>query len=156
MAWIFRMLESAPVFMQDECRAVDNALSTMPRMTHNFGLVHYDFEPDNVFFDGGKCYAIDFDDSMEHFYAMDLVQALDELPEEAAEPFLRGYHEACPVSEAVAADFPLMRRFRDLYSYARLMHALSERPSPEPEWMPGLVSRLTAKMKQIEAQIQAE
>ena len=140
--------------LQAECAAVQEALSQLPKNPHTYGLVHYDFEPDNVFYDGSRCHAIDFDDSMLHFYAIDLVQMLDELDEEHHAAFLKGYRASCPESGAKEADFPLMRRFRDLYSLARLRHALSEIPSPQPDWMPQLVTLLQEKARALESQIQ--
>lgn len=46
-----------------------------------------------------------------------------------------------------------MRRFCDLYSYARLLHSLSETPEPEPEWMPRLVKRLEMRRDELERSI---
>ena len=150
--WAAACLAEGPE--QAEYRAVEEALHRLPVNKYTFGLVHYDFEPDNVFFDGQTCHVIDFDDSMLHFYAIDLVQAMDELPPEAHAAFLAGYYAACPESGAKEADFPLMWRFRNLYSLARLRHALSEIPSPQPDWMPSLIERLTGKMHALEEQIQ--
>lgn len=147
-AWVY--IQQGPEEMQAEYRAVRDALSRLPREKSTFGLVHYDFEPDNVFFDGTDCHVIDFDDSMLHFYAIDLVQALDEMPQEAHASFLAGYYAACPQSGAKEADFPLMRRFRDLYSWARLKHALEDVSAEQPEWMPGLIERLMGKMRALE------
>ncbi|MBQ4581013.1 MAG: phosphotransferase [Clostridia bacterium] len=151
--WAWTYIEQGPGYIQEEYRAVRKALSCMPEEKHTFGLVHYDFEPDNVFFDGESCHAIDFDDSMYHFYAIDLVQALDELPREAHAAFLAGYYAACPQSGAKEEDFPLMRRFRDLYSWARVMHALSDIPKEQPDWMPGLIGMLTKKLHALEETI---
>lgn len=128
-------------------------LSKMPRTRAWYGLVHYDFEPDNVFWDGEKCSAIDFEDGMLHFYAVDVVQALDELPEAYHKAFLQGYRTACPEARVEEGDFPLMRRFRDLYSCARLLHCLSERPVPEPEWMPQLTARLEKRLHELKSKI---
>ena len=157
-AWQEILTWCAPYFPEEylraECAAVAKALSRLPQTPHTYGLVHYDFEPDNVFYDGQRCHAIDFDDSMLHFYAIDLVQALDELDEAHHKAFLRGYYTACPESGAKEADFPLMRRFRDLYSLARLRHALSEIPSSQPDWMPGLIALLQNKARALETQIQ--
>lgn len=148
--WAWTYLQQGPEHMQAEYLAVREALSGMPKEKHTFGLVHYDFEPDNVFLDGEICHAIDFDDSMYHFYAIDLVQAIDELPGEAHAAFLEGYYAACPQSGAKTEDFPLMRRFRDLYSWARLKNALSDIPSPQPEWMPHLIEKLQSRIREIE------
>lgn len=125
------------------------SLVDRPRTTACYGLIHYDFEPDNVFWDGEKCSVIDFEDGMLHFYAADMVQALDELPEMYHAAFLRGYRAACPDAEVHVQDFPLMRRFRDLYSTARLLHCLSEKPVPEPEWMPQLTARLEYRLQEL-------
>ncbi len=150
--WAAAYLAEGPE--QSECRAVADALRQLPADRQSYGLVHYDFEPDNVFFDGTDCHVIDFDDSMLHFYAIDLVQAMDELAPEHHAAFLAGYYAACPESGAKEADFPLMRRFRNLYSLAWLRHALSEVPSSQPDWMPSLVNILTDKMHALEEQIQ--
>ena len=155
--WIRLTLEThqAPAATLAQLEEVTRQLSAIPRTRANYGLVHYDFEPDNVFWDGADCHAIDFGDAMMHFYAIDLVRALDEMEEEYHAAFLDGYYAACPASEAQQADFPLMRRFRDLYSYARLLHSLSERPElpaglpPQPEWMPQLVERLQTRRDEL-------
>lgn len=140
-------------YLRSECAAVADALAQLLREQHTYGLVHYDFEPDNVFYDGTRCHAIDFDDCMLHFYAIDLLQALDEIEPEYHVAFLQGYHAACPESGARESDFPLMRRFRDLYSLARLRHALSEIPSSQPDWMPQLIDLLKEKARSLEEQI---
>lgn len=124
-------------------------LSELPRTRGCYGLIHYDFEPDNVFWDGEKCSAIDFEDGMLHFYAVDVVQALDELPESQHPAFLRGYRTACPEARVNEEDFPLMQRFRNLYTCARLLHCLSEKPVPEPEWMPQLTMRLENRLHEL-------
>ena len=155
LVWIGRTLEEqhAPQAAQDELREVTRLLRMLPQTRESYGLVHYDFEPDNVFWDGGSCHVIDFEDGMRHFYAVDLVQALDELPEQVHGAFLRGYRKACPQSDAKKADFPLMRRFRNLYTYARLLHCLSDTPQLQPEWMPQLIARLSSRRQELEQEI---
>ena len=69
--------------MQKELDEVWQALNKLPQTSDTFGLIHYDFEPDNVFWDENNqhCTAIDFEDSMYHFFLVDLEQALDALLE---------------------------------------------------------------------------
>ena len=64
-----------------EAQLLQHYFASIPRTTSNFGLIHYDFEYDNVFYDeaSGSCNVIDFDDAMYHWYAMDIEQALDSL-----------------------------------------------------------------------------
>ena len=142
--WIAATLEAhhAPESVRAKLGEVTQLLAERPCNVQTYGFIHYDFEPDNVFWTGSGCYAIDFGDAMLHFYAMDLVQALDEMEEEYHADFIGGYYDGCPDSGVDQMDFPLMRRFRDLYSYARLLHCLSEKPEVQPEWMPQLVERL--------------
>lgn len=156
LAWASRILEEqgASAAALAELREVSRLLAEKPRTRESYGLIHYDFEPDNVFWDGAQCHVIDFEDGMLHFYAVDVVQVLDEIPETYHEAFLRGYHDACPEVAADAEDFPLMRRFRNLYSYVRLLDCLSQRPEPLPEWLPALIAQLEARLQALETGFQ--
>lgn len=85
LSWVVNIPEKyhAPGKMLTELEEVRQALNVLPQAGDSFGLVHYDFEPDNVFWDEDKqcCIAIDFEDSMYHFFLVDLEQALDALLE---------------------------------------------------------------------------
>lgn len=85
LLWIGKTLEKyhAPNKMLVELGEVQQALDVLPQTKDSFGLVHYDFEPDNVFWDETRqcCTVIDFEDSMYHFFLLDLEQALDALLE---------------------------------------------------------------------------
>lgn len=71
LLWIKKTLEEyhAPDKMLVELEEVRQELDMLPQTKDSFGLVHYDFEPDNVFWDENKqcCTAIDFEDGMYHF-----------------------------------------------------------------------------------------
>lgn len=140
---------NAPQAVREQLDDVTRQLDAMPRTPRNYGMIHGDFEPDNVFWDGSGCHVIDFGDAMQHFYAMDLLTALDEMEAEYHAAFMGGYRDACPESEATQAELPLMRRFRDLQSYARLLHCLQDQPGTQPAWMPQLVRRLEARRDEL-------
>ena len=129
-------------------------LAELSRRPNRYGLIHYDFEPDNVFWDGKICSAIDFEDGMLHFYDMDVAVALEELPEPQRKPFLRGYRGECPNAIVEERDFPLMRRFHDIYALGRLLHSLSEKPVQEPEWMPQLTAYLENEIQVLKKRIE--
>lgn len=122
-----------------------------PVTPENYGLIHYDFEPDNVFYDEATdaISVIDFDDAMYHWYAMDIEQALDSLEGEAApeeyehkkQIFMSGYVSRRPLPQ----DGPSMaacRRFADLYGYTRILRSAAEQGENEPEWLNVLRGRL--------------
>ena len=148
-----------------ELAAVRTLCAALPQAAGQYGLVHYDFECDNVFYDDetGICHAIDFDDGMYHWYVLDVEQALDSIKEEcpsecfdaAAQAFLAGYRTEKPFGEAEQALRPLMRRFINLYSYARLKRSIAEPLAEEPDWMTEVKGKLTRKVAELEASFKA-
>lgn len=140
------------------------ALSALPQSNTTYGQVHYDFEPDNVFFETGKelCNVIDFDDGMVHFFALDIEQAFGELRDalsetdakRAEEIFLRGYREEFDFLPEALETLPLMRRFVDLYRYARIIRSVAETFDNEPEWMTGLREILGSMISDFEKELE--
>lgn len=155
--------EDVPESVRRELGAVSDLLKLLPKRVESFGFVHYDFEPDNVFWDAKKqqCSVIDFDDGMYHWFALDVEQVFDCLTEffegdalqKAKEQFLKGYRTHHAFTEEMEMSMPLMRRFINLYSYARLRHCLSEPVVDPPEWMKHLVKRLRSKMRNLESRM---
>jgi Ser/Thr protein kinase RdoA (MazF antagonist) len=117
-----------------------------------YGLVHYDFECDNVLYDPTTkaLGVIDFDDSMEHWYAMDLEQALDSLRDESGKDlsatFLAGYASQRPMTDDLVVLRPACRRFADLFWYTRARRALASTLRDEPEWLVTLRARIGQKL----------
>lgn len=148
----------APQEMVAAISMLEEDLNRLPKGPELFGLVHYDFEPDNVFFDQATniCSVIDFDDGMYHWYALDVEQALAPLLQFPASPgldvageFLRGYCEERCYSSEMEQMQPFMRRFVDLFAYARIFRCLSSKPAEEPDWLVGLRSKLEARLTEI-------
>ena len=165
LLWIGKALEEyhAPNKMLVELEEVQQALNELPQTSDTFGLVHYDFEPDNVFWDKNKqcCTAIDFEDSMYHFFLVDLEQALDALLENippnrqliAKKTFRQGYESVKILETDYAEKLKLMRRFCNLYSYARLIRCVAEEYSNEPDWMIRLREKLHRKIELLESSV---
>lgn len=165
LAWTEEVLSeyNAPSFMSKECRKIGKLLSALPADKNTYGLVHYDFEPDNVYYDEQKdrCNVIDFDDGMYHFYLLDIEQVFDCLSEElegeslhlAKKNFIKGYRSRFSLPDNYEQILPLMRRFCNIFAYARLVRCIAEKPERQPEWMTGLAERLTYKMRSIEQSV---
>lgn len=144
-----------------EADRIAQRLATVPQGSESYGLIHYDFECDNVFFDANssRCFAIDFDDAIYHWFATDIEQALHslarEVPAELAAAkeavFLAAYAEVRPLPEDFATLRPVCRRFADLYWYARSSDSLAETLPHEPDWMVDLRHRLEARQAEFAA-----
>lgn len=142
----------------NELSRVRAAMAGMEKTPKSYGLIHYDFEPDNVFYNEqtGLCHVIDFDDGMYCFYALDVDQALNAIGEEMGEGaaaetakamFLEGYRQANPCWREALAPLPGMRAFCEIYAYARLMHSLSDHVDPEPDWMSAIRAKCEATLQ---------
>ena len=154
----------APRFALDELGKLKRELSLLPKNDDNYGLVHYDFEPDNVFFDErtGKCSVIDFDDGMYHWYALDIAQVFDSLEDyaggEALETakalFLKGYRERFPFTDDALKTIPIMLRFTNIFGYARILRSVYEKFDNEPDWLRELRVKLDNSMRKKEKLMQ--
>lgn len=143
-----------------ELSEVESELGRLPVTTENYGLVHYDFEPDNVFWDEGEkeCGVIDFDDGIYCWYALDLEQVRDSLADElegekletAWRDFQEGYAAVYAYTEETRELLPLMRRFVDLRSYAGLIRCVSPVTEEEPQWLEELRGKLNQKKEKLE------
>jgi Ser/Thr protein kinase RdoA (MazF antagonist) len=135
--------------------------ATLPKNQRNYGLIHYDFELDNVFYDAATktCSVIDFDDAMYHWYLMDIEQSLDnlkcELPEQEFQQkqalFIAGYRSQFPVDDDQLATLPLFRRFANLYGYTRIVRSMQECWKNEPVWLGELRAKLHHLLSQRSA-----
>ena len=151
---VLQSVQSSPAVL-DSCGNLFEALRALPTDRSCYGLIHYDFEPDNVFWDAANhsISVIDFDDCLYGWYAMDVAQALNELDDEWTATFLEGYRSAFPFTAEQEATLPLMRQYIMLRSYARLKHCLSEGLPNPPEWMVNLRAMLEGKLNQLEKAI---
>ncbi len=147
-------IEASPM---NELNLLREYFSNVPINQKNYGLIHYDFELDNVFYDEttNSCSVIDFDDAMYHWYVMDIVQALDSLKSEIAENvfshkqavFIEGYRSRFDLDNDLYATTLVIKRFANLYGYARVARALQEHWDNEPGWMTGLRIKLNKALE---------
>jgi len=140
----------------DELNLLSEYFSNVPQNSKNYGLIHYDFELDNVFYDDTtrSCNVIDFDDAMYHWYVMDIIQALDSLKSEVAKDefsykqavFIEGYRSRFDIDDGLFADALVFKRYANLYQYARGARAMQEKWDNEPDWMVELRTKLTKSL----------
>jgi Ser/Thr protein kinase RdoA (MazF antagonist) len=152
--WMEAVLSTFPdeVAAKSELSILKAYFSKLPTTKETFGLIHYDFEPDNVFYNEiTKTYnPIDFDDAMYHWYALDIEQSLDSIkeaiPEEqiesAVNEFIKGYRLEYAISDEMLKLLPIFRRYVNLYGYVRILRSVEEKWNNEPDWMINLRIKL--------------
>ena len=135
-----------------ELLLVKEGLALLSKSQNTFGLIHYDFELDNVFYDAKDrlMSVIDFDDSMYGWFVMDIERALDSIENEIGgdclpdlkASFITGYRDEFAVEQEMLSHMPLFKRFANLYSYTRVIHCTAETWANEPQWMVQLRNKL--------------
>lgn len=156
----------APEAVREEYGAVCRELEQLFISSSNYGVIHYDFEPDNVFYDAAEnaFSVIDFDDAIRCWYALDIVRALDALDEvvdgnrigDAANLFLEGYQSATDLTDEQKQSFSLMRRLVRLQEYATLLHVLWDPIAQQPDWMTEIIRKLQYKVLCLEQSMAAD
>lgn len=127
-------------------------LRSLPMTSDTYGLIHYDFQLDNVFYEAEQrsFQVIDFDDAMYHWYACDVVTALDDFLNEPidlnrseVQAFLNGYRSIATLSDQAIRQFSCFQRFAKLYKFSKLLRTLEGVDAVQaPEWMENLKIRL--------------
>lgn len=150
------LLARDPVTAHIAARLRDK-LEGLPVTAENFGVIHYDFELDNLLWKDGRVGVVDFDDCARYWYAADVAYALRDLCDDRAsrvdlgdsrlQAFVRGYRGVRPLPDEELARLPLMLRLLNLHKYCQLSAICAEPPGlDEPEWLEGLRQRLRAKI----------
>lgn len=129
-------------------------IAELPRADSRFGIVHGDFELDNLAWDGGRATVFDFDEAVFSWYAADIAYALrdltgpDGLPaaghRERTDQFIAGYRSVRPLVETDLANLGLFAGAHAACWLVRLDFALGTAGEDEPEWMADLRTKLTA------------
>jgi Ser/Thr protein kinase RdoA (MazF antagonist) len=159
MDWMAAFLDkdNGETAAKTELRTLRRFLEGLTASRVNYGLVHYDFEYDNVFYEASSdCYhPIDFDDAVYHWFVLDIDQSLDSLSDilpadrfaETQNEFIRGYRSILPLEDSMLAIRPVFRRYANLYGYVRILRSIRDQWPNEPEWMVDLRSKLSLAME---------
>lgn len=166
--WIQEILNTtdSSINSQKELEYLKNETSRLTKTNENYGLIHNDFEPDSVYFNKTEetISVIDFDDGMYNWYSSDIEVAFESLEDEldknyiekAEEIFVKGYESIRPFTLEMKTILPLMKRFNNLFKYARLLRVLGDKPENRPEWMEELIAKLSKSLEFNEKSISCE
>jgi Ser/Thr protein kinase RdoA (MazF antagonist) len=124
----------------------------------NYGLVHFDFELDNIVWNGDEVGIVDFDDSAYYWFVADIAFALRDLFEdspakvdlrnESFRSFLAGYRLVRDITQEDLELIPMFLRLHNLITFAKLHRALgTAEAQAEPVWLEQLRKKLSLKMQ---------
>lgn len=95
----------------------------------NFGLIHYDFELDNILFDHLQTGMIDFDDCVSCWYIADIIYALRDVGKfdpnsPVIKKFIEGYESKTELDANILLEAPQFERMHNLIFFARLIRSV--------------------------------
>ncbi|WP_245742347.1 phosphotransferase [Fontibacillus panacisegetis] len=93
----------------------------MKTSSSNCGLIHYDFQLDNIFYEeeNSSFSVIDFDDAVYSWYAHDIITALDDF-----------------LDDDMNLDNPQVKSFLKLYRFSKLLWSLEGSDVTDaPKWL---------------------
>ena len=100
-------------------------MDTLP--IQDYGLIHGDFEMDNLVWDGAQFQVLDFDGAVYCWYAADIAIALQDVDGADGEKligwFLEGYSEAVPVPDSIHESIPRFLNLMLAFKVAGLLRA---------------------------------
>jgi Ser/Thr protein kinase RdoA (MazF antagonist) len=147
--------------VQAEFDHITSFLSALPVTETNYGLIHGDFELDNLRWQDGTIAMFDFDDCSYYWYVADIAFALRDLFETGVDlsnpsfrAFIRGYSEHYSLDEELISHLPTFMRLANLIQYAKLVRAMDlEQDQDYPEWCTSLLLKLENKIQNYKASL---
>jgi Ser/Thr protein kinase RdoA (MazF antagonist) len=137
---------------------VSARVAGLPAQEHNYGLIHGDFELDNLIWEADSVGIVDFDDSAWNWYVADIAFALRDLfgdradnvdwGHEALLAFIDGYRTRCDVAQADLRLIPLFLQMHNVITFGKLLRTLDiPGDEPVPEWLGVLQQKLVRKLE---------
>jgi Ser/Thr protein kinase RdoA (MazF antagonist) len=141
--------------IQIEIDRVAAALGALPTGDDRVGLIHGDFELDNLCWREDGVGILDFDDCARSWLVADIAFALRDLFGDVGDgidlrhasfrAFLDGYAGHHPLDQELVAYLPTFRRFGNLVRYARIVRSVDLADEPTyPTWLRTLRGKLVS------------
>ncbi len=158
LMWISESLPADEKAARQAFYGLKMQLGQLATNEQTFGLIHFDFELDNIIWDGEQPGIIDFDDSAAYWFVADIAFALRDLFEDSANKvnlqdesflhFIQGYKIVRPIDPEELKLIPLFLRVHNLMALAKLYRVTTPtHPQGELPWMAELRSKLATKMQ---------
>lgn len=128
----------------------------------NFGMIHYDFELDNLSWEKDTVGVLDFDDCLAHWYVADIAYALRQLSEQDVDlenpfiqSFISGYTAETELDFGLLKEIKWFMRMHCLVSFAILLQTVDLPNAPDdPDWLQELKEDLLEHIEDYRTFIQ--
>ncbi len=158
LALVSEYLPATEQTAQSVSSELQEQLARLPISESNYGIIHFDFELDNIVWNGDEVGIVDFDDSAYYWFAADIAFALRDLfndnPEkvdlrnESFQSFLAGYRLAREITQEDLELIPMFLGLHNLITFAKLHRTLGiDEAHDEPVWLQELRKKLSLKMQ---------
>jgi Ser/Thr protein kinase RdoA (MazF antagonist) len=151
LAEVHERFADDPALVKAAARLAER-LDGLPRDAARFGVVHGDFELDNLAWDRGRATAFDFDEAAPSWYAADIAFALRDLTgptgevadgrQELFAGFIAGYRS---IRSLDASELTTLRLFTGVHavcSLVRIARAMGASHGAEAQWLTELRTKL--------------
>ncbi len=143
---------------------IEGQLEPLATGPMDYGLIHYDFELDNILWDGDEIGIIDLDDCAFYWFEADIAFALRDLFDDSIAKidlgdhrltaFIDGYRFERAISDEAISRLPLFLRLHNLISTARINRSLGKGHSLDaPDWVVNLDEKLSNERKRCRRDI---
>lgn len=161
LALIAASVPPAESAVQREASDLVASLTAMPAGSAHQGLIHFDFELDNLLWGERGIGMIDFDDCAYHWYAADIAFALRDLfdhgagaEHQSAQSFLHGYGAEQTIDDTLLSSLPVFSRLARLTTYARIIRSLDlPAEATLPPWIEDLRHRFHLLAQRYQASL---
>ncbi|WP_433742338.1 phosphotransferase enzyme family protein [Falsibacillus pallidus] len=155
------MSEAFEKVFAEEISFLRKWLVNKPMTRGSYGKIHFDFELDNLIWDGINVQMVDFESSIDGWYAADIAFALRDLFSDGVDlrddrfiEFIKGYRVYHPITDKEFAEIPMFLRLHDLLLFEDLSQAVIENSEKNhPKWVDNLNQKLLNKMNDIRYRI---
>ena len=139
-----------------EIAGIRETLAALPVDREHFGLIHGDFELDNLFWNGRISGIIDFESAVLHWRIADVALAIEPLAdnEPARDAFLTGYEESSSLDERVWATREVFLRYSELLRHAKIVRSLDLPPQEVPPSLRALQAKLERRRDDYRARLE--
>ncbi|GGA85383.1 phosphotransferase enzyme family protein [Ornithinibacillus halotolerans] len=148
-------IPSQDVSSQQEFKEIKSWIENLNVTCQNYGRIHFDFELDNLIWDENNIKMIDFESSIDGWYAADIAFALRDVFAQEVDftnpiflQFLNGYKSKTNITDDEVENISMFLRLYNLLTYTKLLDSLDlESNTKYPEWVVGLINKLQSKIE---------